>query len=82
MIVHLLSTQLPFCPAYPLRVTCRSNSSVLVNNVKKLLREVCMHDEDLFSTFLNRLFNTLSWAMMEFSVSVREMQESYTVLFP
>ncbi|GJS59878.1 hypothetical protein Tco_0654662 [Tanacetum coccineum] len=25
--------------------------------------------------FLNRLFNTLSWAMTEFSVSIREMQE-------
>lgn len=41
-----------------------------------------MHDEELFSTFLNRLFNTLSWAMTEFSVSVREMQETYKVLFP
>ncbi|XP_060185646.1 E3 ubiquitin-protein ligase RKP [Lycium barbarum] len=54
-----------------------SSSSVIY---QKLLREVCMHDEELFSTFLNRLFNTLSWAMTEFSVSIREMQESYKVL--
>ncbi|XP_049387197.1 E3 ubiquitin-protein ligase RKP isoform X1 [Solanum stenotomum] len=54
-----------------------SSSSVIY---QKLLREVCLHDEELFSTFLNHLFNTLSWAMTEFSVSVREMQESYKVL--
>lgn len=54
-----------------------SSSSVIY---QKLLREVCIHDEELFSTFLNRLFNTLSWAMTEFSVSVREMQETYKVL--
>ncbi|XP_068638077.1 E3 ubiquitin-protein ligase RKP-like [Aristolochia californica] len=45
-----------------------------------LLREACICDEELFSTFLNRLFNTLSWTMTEFSVSVREMQENYQVL--
>ncbi|KAG1334510.1 E3 ubiquitin-protein ligase RKP [Cocos nucifera] len=44
-----------------------------------LLREACVHDEVLFSSFLNRLFNTLSWSMTEFSVSIREMQESYQV---
>ncbi|MCD9644889.1 hypothetical protein HAX54_033413 [Datura stramonium] len=54
-----------------------SSSSVIY---QKLLREVCMHDEELCSTFLNRLFNTLSWAMTEFSVSIREMQESHKVL--
>lgn len=47
--------------------------------LKRLLREACVHDEELFSAFLNRLFNTLSWAMTEFSVSVREMQEKYKV---
>lgn len=48
-----------------------STSSVF----QKLLREACLKDEELFSAFLNRLFNTLSWAMTEFSVSIREMQE-------
>ncbi|PWA96579.1 B30.2/SPRY domain-containing protein [Artemisia annua] len=48
-----------------------STSSVF----QKLLREACIKDEELFSAFLNRLFNTLSWAMTEFSVSIREMQE-------
>lgn len=41
------------------------------------MREACIGDDELFSSFLNRLFNTLSWAMTEFSVSVREMQEMY-----
>lgn len=40
-----------------------------------LLREACVQDKSLLSAFLNRLFNFLSWAMTEFSVSVREMQE-------
>ncbi|XP_020257334.1 E3 ubiquitin-protein ligase RKP isoform X2 [Asparagus officinalis] len=44
-----------------------------------LLREACSQDEELFSSFLNRLFNTLSWTMTEFSVSIREMQENYQV---
>ncbi|KAI3775874.1 hypothetical protein L1987_45630 [Smallanthus sonchifolius] len=48
-----------------------STSSVF----QKLLREACIKDEELFSSFLNRLYNTLSWAMTEFSVSIREMQE-------
>ncbi|KAK3017015.1 hypothetical protein RJ639_006876 [Escallonia herrerae] len=47
---------------------------------QKLLREACIQDEELFSAFLNRLFNTLSWAMTEFSVSIREMQEKYKVM--
>jgi Kip1 ubiquitination-promoting complex protein 1 len=47
--------------------------------MQKLLKEACINDEALFSSFLNRLFNTLSWAMTEFSVSVREMQEKYQV---
>ncbi|PIA47944.1 hypothetical protein AQUCO_01400502v1 [Aquilegia coerulea] len=53
-----------------------SSSSDLFQN---LLREACMHDKVLLSAFLNRLFNTLSWTMTEFSVSVREMQEKYQV---
>ncbi|KAK6924149.1 Ubiquitin conjugation factor E4, core [Dillenia turbinata] len=54
-----------------------SSSSVLF---QKLLREACIHDEELFSAFLNRLFNTLSWTMTEFSVSIREMQENYQII--
>ncbi|KAJ4847946.1 hypothetical protein Tsubulata_018544 [Turnera subulata] len=54
-----------------------SSSSVVFQS---LLREACISDEELFSAFLNRLFNTLSWTMTEFSVSVREMQEKYQVL--
>ncbi|KAL5703827.1 RING-type E3 ubiquitin transferase [Ranunculus cassubicifolius] len=44
-----------------------------------LLREECLNDKALLSAFLNRLFNTLSWTMTEFSVSVREMQEKHQV---
>ncbi|CAI9758262.1 unnamed protein product [Fraxinus pennsylvanica] len=54
-----------------------SSSSVIF---QKLLREACISNEELFSAFLNRLFNTLSWAMTEFSVSIREMQETYKVM--
>ncbi|KAF5749930.1 E3 ubiquitin-protein ligase RKP [Tripterygium wilfordii] len=54
-----------------------SSSSVIF---QRLLREACVNDEDMFSAFLNRLFNTLSWTMTEFSVSVREMQEKYQVV--
>ncbi|KAH7565886.1 hypothetical protein JRO89_XS08G0031300 [Xanthoceras sorbifolium] len=53
-----------------------SSSSVIF---QRLLREACISDEGLFSAFLNRLFNTLSWTMTEFSVSIREMQEKYHV---
>ncbi|CAI0554663.1 unnamed protein product [Linum tenue] len=51
-----------------------SSSSVVFQT---LLKETCVGEEDLFSSFLNRLFNTLSWTMTEFSVSVREMQDKY-----
>ncbi|KAL8473676.1 hypothetical protein ACS0TY_030502 [Phlomoides rotata] len=54
-----------------------SSSSVLF---QKLLRDACKSDDELFSAFLNRLFNTLSWAMTEFSVSIREMQENYKLV--
>ncbi|XP_039066669.1 E3 ubiquitin-protein ligase RKP-like [Hibiscus syriacus] len=54
-----------------------SSSSVIF---QRLLREACISDEELFSAFLNRLFNTLSWTMTEFSVSIRGMQEKYQVL--
>ncbi|CDP12918.1 unnamed protein product [Coffea canephora] len=54
-----------------------SSSSVVF---QKLLRDACVQDEELFSAFLNRLFNTLSWSMTEFSVSIREMQENYQVV--
>ncbi|XP_021887448.1 LOW QUALITY PROTEIN: E3 ubiquitin-protein ligase RKP [Carica papaya] len=54
-----------------------SSSSVIFQT---LLKEACVNDEKLFSNFLNRLFNTLSWTMTELSVSIREMQEKYQVL--
>lgn len=54
-----------------------SSSSSIV--FQRLLRKACIEDEELFSAFLNRLFNTLSWAMTEFSVSVQEMREKYKV---
>ncbi|XP_010681095.2 E3 ubiquitin-protein ligase RKP [Beta vulgaris subsp. vulgaris] len=54
-----------------------SSSSVIF---QRLLRDVCAEDEDLFAAFLNRLFNTLSWTMTEFSVFIREMQEKNHVL--
>ncbi|KAI5405191.1 E3 ubiquitin-protein ligase RKP isoform X1 [Lathyrus oleraceus] len=54
-----------------------SSSSILF---QRLLKEACINDEGLFSSFLNRLFNILSWSMTEFSVSVREMQEKYQVM--
>ncbi|KAE7998172.1 hypothetical protein FH972_002743 [Carpinus fangiana] len=53
-----------------------SSSSVVF---QRLLQEACINDEELFSAFLNRLFNTLSWTMTEFSVSIREMQEKFQV---
>ncbi|KAI4345187.1 hypothetical protein L6164_012334 [Bauhinia variegata] len=54
-----------------------SSSSIIF---QRLLKEACVNDKELFSAFLNRLFNTLSWTMTEFSVSVREMQEKYQVI--
>ncbi|KAL5555872.1 hypothetical protein UlMin_038108 [Ulmus minor] len=47
---------------------------------QRLLREACINDEGLFSTFLNRLFNTLSWTMTEFSVLVLDMRDKYQVI--
>ncbi|KAG2646950.1 E3 ubiquitin-protein ligase RKP-like [Panicum virgatum] len=44
-----------------------------------ILRETCIHEEELFFSFLNRLFNTLSWTMTEFSMSIREMQDKHQV---
>lgn len=54
-----------------------SSSSSIV--FQRLLRQACIQDEELFSAFLNRLFNTLSWAITEFSVSVQELREKYKV---
>ena len=42
---------------------------------QNLLREKCIEDEKLFTSFLNRLFNTLNWTVTEFSVSVKDMQD-------
>uniref|UniRef100_A0A0A9GDP5 RING-type E3 ubiquitin transferase n=1 Tax=Arundo donax TaxID=35708 RepID=A0A0A9GDP5_ARUDO len=44
-----------------------------------LLTETCIHEQELFFSFLNRLFNTLSWTMTEFSMSIREMQDKHQV---
>nr|GMC63097.1 E3 ubiquitin-protein ligase RKP [Ipomoea batatas] len=57
-----------------------SSSSSSSSSIIKLLRDACTSNKELFSAFLNRLFNTLSWTMTEFSVSIREMQETYKVL--
>ncbi|KAJ4732688.1 E3 ubiquitin-protein ligase RKP [Rhynchospora pubera] len=57
----------------------RSTDSVSSVLFQVLLRETCIHDEELFATFLNRLFNTLSWTMTEFSMSIREMQDKHNV---
>ncbi|GMH14941.1 hypothetical protein Nepgr_016782 [Nepenthes gracilis] len=54
-----------------------SSSSTLI--FQRLFRDVCVKDEELFAAFLNRLFNTLSWTMTEFSVSIREMHEKSQV---
>ena len=42
---------------------------------QKLLRKKCVEDEKLFSSFLNRLFNTLNWTITEWSVSMRDIRE-------
>lgn len=57
----------------------RGFSLLTLYAMQRLLKEACINDEGLFSSFLNRLFNILSWSMTEFSVSVREMQEKYQV---
>lgn len=49
------------------------------NLFQDLLRKKCYLDEKLFASFLNRLFNTLSWTITEFSVSLKEMREHYQV---
>ncbi|EPS70371.1 hypothetical protein M569_04386, partial [Genlisea aurea] len=54
----------------------RGESSSSSAVFQKLLREACTNDVELFSTFLNCLFNTLSWSMTEFSVSISEMQDN------
>lgn len=41
-----------------------------------LLKKKCMDDPELLGTFVNRLFNTLNWTVTEFSVAVKEMQDS------
>uniref|UniRef100_A0A1D1Z8J2 RING-type E3 ubiquitin transferase n=1 Tax=Anthurium amnicola TaxID=1678845 RepID=A0A1D1Z8J2_9ARAE len=56
-----------------------SSSSMIF---QALVREACVQDEQLFCSFLNRLFNTLSLMMTEFSIMVREMQDNYPVLDP
>lgn len=65
--------------SYPLESLLTSFCCLAFSISKRLLREACINDKDLFSAFLNRLFNTLSWTMTEFSVSMREMQEKFQV---
>ncbi|XP_076891434.1 E3 ubiquitin-protein ligase RKP-like [Bidens hawaiensis] len=62
-------------------VSKHAESSSTSSVFQKLLRDACLKDEELFSAFLNRLFNNLSWAMTEFSVSVRELQEKDQIEF-
>ncbi|CAK9176745.1 unnamed protein product [Ilex paraguariensis] len=71
---------LRLCKGFGFGSSKRGESSTSSVVFQKLLREACVNDEELFSAFLNRLFNTLSWAMTEFSVSIREMQENYKVM--
>eukprot|EP00271_Cylindrocystis_brebissonii_P008368 TRINITY_DN2256_c0_g1_i2.p1 TRINITY_DN2256_c0_g1~~TRINITY_DN2256_c0_g1_i2.p1 ORF type:complete len:466 (-),score=99.89 TRINITY_DN2256_c0_g1_i2:514-1911(-) len=44
---------------------------------QELLRMKCLEDEPLISSFLNRLFNTLTWTVTEFSVAAKEVQDAY-----
>lgn len=57
----------------------QTNNSIIWFPPKVLLRETCIHEQELFFSFLNRLFNTLSWTMTEFSMSIREMQDKNQV---
>ncbi|XP_057495256.1 retrovirus-related Pol polyprotein from transposon TNT 1-94 isoform X3 [Actinidia eriantha] len=68
---------LRLCKGYGFGSSKHGESSSSSFVFQRLLREACVHDEELFSAFLNRLFNTLSWAMTEFSISIREMQDKY-----
>lgn len=42
---------------------------------QKILHDTCKDDAELFSSFLNRLFNTLNWTITEFGVSLKEIKE-------
>ncbi|GBG60376.1 hypothetical protein CBR_g4334 [Chara braunii] len=42
---------------------------------QRLLQKKCTSDEKLFASFLNRLFNMLTWTVMEFSVAMKEVQD-------
>lgn len=57
----------------------QTNNSIIWFPLKVVLRETCIHEQELFFSFLNRLFNTLSWTMTEFSMSIREMQDKNQV---
>ncbi|KAG9151750.1 hypothetical protein Leryth_002032 [Lithospermum erythrorhizon] len=71
---------LRLCKGYGFCSLKHGGSSSISIVFQILLREACTSDIELFSSFLNRLFNKLSWAMTEFSVSIREMQEYYKAL--
>jgi Kip1 ubiquitination-promoting complex protein 1 len=36
--------------------------------------DTCKGNSTLFSSFLNRIFNTLNWTITEFSVAMKEIQ--------
>jgi len=42
---------------------------------QKILHDTCKDDIEMFSSFLNRLFNTLNWTITEFGVSLKEIKE-------
>ena len=60
-------------------IVMQTNILIIWFPPKVLLRETCIHEQELFFSFLNRLFNTLSWTMTEFSMSIREMQDKNQV---
>lgn len=60
-------------------IVMQTNNLIIWIPPKVLLRETCIHEQELFFSFLNRLFNTLSWTMTEFSMSIREMQDKNQV---
>ncbi|XP_078432636.1 E3 ubiquitin-protein ligase RKP isoform X2 [Wolffia australiana] len=47
-----------------------------------LLQEACLDDEQLLPSFLNHLFNTLCMMITEFSILIRDSQDSYQLVDP
>lgn len=78
--IPVTSIILRLCKGFGFGSSKHGESSSSSVTFQELLREACIQDEELFLAFLNRLFNTLSWAMTEYSVSIREMQEKYKAM--